>query len=443
MADWNPYGQTKSADFFDAWWMFGIKDGFDVVIGNPPYVESRSSGVTQELKEKYLNQVLLDFGNLSQYISKGSDLLIYFFPRSIHYLNKNGIGSLIVQNGWLNTDYGAKAANFFVNILDYMKVSDSPFRHFNKNSANINTVVTFFKKKSDDKSVCFDMMRKQGNGITSENLKRFAINNSILTNIKWGFIVYTTNEIFKIYQDLINKSAKIDQSFYSIGQGINEKENTYIPICRKSEFSQSDNIINAVFKEYQYNYIHFEYFLYYSFRKNNMDSNLLKSINLNELASGKQLKRKYPTIIMPRGIGTCHFAGLLPNKTLSNSFVDIYISDSNEEKKLNIWLFCNSSLFFLYREISGRKNLGGGLLKSEASDIKSLPLYFPISEKKTILSILKRIGVPLNLKDRLKTDVQKEIDCLVFSYFGLDDYQELITGELLRLFEFRINNSKS
>ncbi|MDR1107045.1 MAG: Eco57I restriction-modification methylase domain-containing protein [Treponema sp.] len=41
MADWNPYGQTKSADFFDAWWMFGIKDGFDVVIGNPPYIETR------------------------------------------------------------------------------------------------------------------------------------------------------------------------------------------------------------------------------------------------------------------------------------------------------------------------------------------------------------------------------------------------------------------
>lgn len=35
---WNPYDQNTFAPFFDALWMFGIKDGFDIVIGNPPYV---------------------------------------------------------------------------------------------------------------------------------------------------------------------------------------------------------------------------------------------------------------------------------------------------------------------------------------------------------------------------------------------------------------------
>ena len=35
---WDPYDQNRSADFFDPEWMFGITDGFDVVIGNPPYV---------------------------------------------------------------------------------------------------------------------------------------------------------------------------------------------------------------------------------------------------------------------------------------------------------------------------------------------------------------------------------------------------------------------
>lgn len=35
---WNPYDQNASSPFFDAEWMFGVKDGFDVVIGNPPYV---------------------------------------------------------------------------------------------------------------------------------------------------------------------------------------------------------------------------------------------------------------------------------------------------------------------------------------------------------------------------------------------------------------------
>ena len=37
IAHWDPYDQNASADWFDPEWMFGVMDGFDVVIGNPPY----------------------------------------------------------------------------------------------------------------------------------------------------------------------------------------------------------------------------------------------------------------------------------------------------------------------------------------------------------------------------------------------------------------------
>lgn len=37
LADWDPYDQNASSPFFDPEWMFDIKEGFDVVIGNPPY----------------------------------------------------------------------------------------------------------------------------------------------------------------------------------------------------------------------------------------------------------------------------------------------------------------------------------------------------------------------------------------------------------------------
>lgn len=33
---WRPF-QNKSTNWFDPEWMFGIKDGFDIIIGNPPY----------------------------------------------------------------------------------------------------------------------------------------------------------------------------------------------------------------------------------------------------------------------------------------------------------------------------------------------------------------------------------------------------------------------
>ena len=38
LANWDMFDQNTSSPFFDPEWMFGVKDGFDIVIANPPYV---------------------------------------------------------------------------------------------------------------------------------------------------------------------------------------------------------------------------------------------------------------------------------------------------------------------------------------------------------------------------------------------------------------------
>jgi len=42
LAAWDPYDQNTSAPFFDPEWMFGVMDGFDGIIGNPPYIPIES-----------------------------------------------------------------------------------------------------------------------------------------------------------------------------------------------------------------------------------------------------------------------------------------------------------------------------------------------------------------------------------------------------------------
>jgi len=44
--------RIKSASWFDPEWMFGVEDGFDIVIGNPPY----GARILEKEKEYFLRE---------------------------------------------------------------------------------------------------------------------------------------------------------------------------------------------------------------------------------------------------------------------------------------------------------------------------------------------------------------------------------------------------
>jgi len=80
LARWNPYDQNAHADFFDSEWMFGITDGFDVVIGNPPYIRAEELGDFKTyLKATY-----------SVFASSG-DIFSYFYEKSFNILSTQGV----------------------------------------------------------------------------------------------------------------------------------------------------------------------------------------------------------------------------------------------------------------------------------------------------------------------------------------------------------------
>ena len=73
------------------------KDGFDIVIGNPPYVEAK--------KLKYIASTLKDIYNV---YSGTADLSIYFVELGNNILSAKGILSFITTNKFFNTGYGLK-----------------------------------------------------------------------------------------------------------------------------------------------------------------------------------------------------------------------------------------------------------------------------------------------------------------------------------------------
>ncbi len=86
MAAWNPYDQNAVSPFFDSEWMFGVTDGFDIVIGNPPYISTK--GVKEEEKKAYEKEFgfsddtynLFTFKGLS--LTKANGSLTYIIPKT-------------------------------------------------------------------------------------------------------------------------------------------------------------------------------------------------------------------------------------------------------------------------------------------------------------------------------------------------------------------------
>ena len=103
VADWDPYGLSNPAGWFDPQWMFGVADGFDVLIGNPPYIQlQRNSG---ELRQRYSDQPYETF-------AATGDIYQLFCERGLKLLAQGGILAYITSNSWLKAKYGEKMRNY-------------------------------------------------------------------------------------------------------------------------------------------------------------------------------------------------------------------------------------------------------------------------------------------------------------------------------------------
>lgn len=118
LANWKPYEQNAVADFFDSEWMFGLGDGFDVCIGNPPYVRQEQ---IKEFKPIFKSQYDCYTGV--------ADLYVYFYEQGLKLLKNQGILCYISSNKYFRSGYGEKLRKFLANestIQQLIDFGDAP-----------------------------------------------------------------------------------------------------------------------------------------------------------------------------------------------------------------------------------------------------------------------------------------------------------------------------
>jgi len=135
LAKWDPYKQNESADFFDPEWMFGLK-GFDVVIGNPPYIQIQK--FPKEQKDQWAAQ------NYATYAAT-ADIYCLFYERGADLLNTGGQLAYITSNKWMRAGYGEKLRGYLADKVDTHSVLDFGMAQ-NFGAATTYTCITQFAK---------------------------------------------------------------------------------------------------------------------------------------------------------------------------------------------------------------------------------------------------------------------------------------------------------
>lgn len=173
------------------------KGGFDVVIGNPPYVkQERLKDVKHVLEEKYLT------------FMGTADLYCYFYELGINILRSGGILGYITSNKWLRAKYGTNIRQF-LNQYYIIEIEDhGSMKQFS--DAEVNTNIIIVKKINRQNSFVKIIL-------TEKNGKMFETNQS---NFSEDGYLFLDNRLLKVKEKIDSFGKPLEKWNIEINRGI-------------------------------------------------------------------------------------------------------------------------------------------------------------------------------------------------------------------------------
>lgn len=150
LASWDMFNQNASSNFFDPEWMFGVKDGFDIVIGNPPYISAPAQIADKKLARQR-NDIIASKRFRSLY--QKWDLYIPFIEFGMDHMCKlGGLCTMIVPYPLTNQLYAMVLRKMVVTSFDMFEIVDLNGTKIFEN-ATVSNCIPFIRKCKGNKTI--------------------------------------------------------------------------------------------------------------------------------------------------------------------------------------------------------------------------------------------------------------------------------------------------
>lgn len=393
----------------------GKFSGFDLVIGNPPYIFARNQSFDEEMKQYYLKNY-----EVSEYQANTYTL---FMELAYKILADGGCFSFIIPNNFLTIQSNKKIREFILKNTGGVVLINSLDKIFE--DANVDNCILFFKKEPPNSIEVLELKNEEFNFIDQVDAS-FWENEDVLSisKVKYKNLVEVYNKV-NIVQSIENSNiaeVRTGIKAYQIGKGkpkqvLADKENRVYHSRERLDSSYRPYLEGADVSRYK---------LHWSGEYISYGEQLAEPRFSFDFTSPRILVRQIPAF-SKYAIHATYIETDAINDLNSMIITNIkvnpyYLLGVLNSKLITIWFLIKFDKF--QRRI---------FPQFKVNELGEFPTPLASSEEQTIISRLviamidenKKAEPDMNMLDSLN----KQIDDLVMSLFDLDDKEKQLVEE--------------
>lgn len=394
------------------------KGGFDIIIGNPPYINSREMCRTMP--------DVRDFCRRNYKSAKGNwDFFVPFIEKGLNLLKSDGILCNIVPNKLTGSDYSQEIRSMLseYTILEFKDYSDRKVFE----AADVYPIIFTVKKSNKKVPVTIKLFdtnsKKWSETIITEKLfyrdiywDRYFVRDIRILNIIEKMLSYTPLCKIATVKEAatVSESYKITKYLLNIDE-ISSIESSYKKLINTGTLDRY--VSTWKIKPSKYN-------------KNFYNGPVIEEASLFNVSKIRSIEANSEKIIVGGMCDRlkCYYDNGDYLAVISTSI----ILDSKIDLKFLLAVLNSKLILFFYKHYFKSTSLNGGYFNIHANQLKKIPIAY---EDKIASQIINDVMILLELQGKKESikEIDRQIDNMIYSLYGLDMNEIDIVENNLRL----------